>query len=323
VTTLRNRAYYFLKPYLPKRLRTALRRVQVQRVRAASGDVWPINPAAAQPPAGWSGWPGGKQFAVVLTHDVEGHRGVERCGALAKVESTLGFRSSFNFIPEGEYRVAPELRQALVNQGFEVGVHDLHHDGKLYQTRQAFVEKARRINQYLEDWGAVGFRSGFMLRNLDWIRDLDIEYDASTFDTDPFEPQPDGVTTIFPLFIDGARGRPGYVELPYTLVQDSTLFLLLREPDFTLWKKKADWIAERGGMVLLNVHPDYLQFPDDRPLATTFAVQHYVDFLKYLNDVYSDRFWAPLPREMAAWYRGTHGCPAAPTGTNRPAVRER
>jgi hypothetical protein len=43
-----------------------------------------------------------------------------------------GFRSSFNFIPEGDYRVSRELRDELTRNGFEVGVHDLHHDGKLY-----------------------------------------------------------------------------------------------------------------------------------------------------------------------------------------------
>ena len=38
-----------------------------------------------------------------------------------------------------------------------------------------------------------------MLRNLDWLHDLDVQYDASTFDTDPFEPQPDGRHTMFPF----------------------------------------------------------------------------------------------------------------------------
>ena len=113
----------------------------------------------------------------------------------------FGFRSSFNFIPEGDYRVPAALRAWLTDRGFEVGVHDLHHDGKLYSSRDEFRRKAHRINSYLKEWNAVGFRSGFMLHNLNWIRDLDIQYDASTFDTDPFEPQPDGVDTIFPFWV--------------------------------------------------------------------------------------------------------------------------
>jgi len=34
-----------------------------------------------------------------------------------------------------------------------------------------------------------GFSLPSMHHNLEWIGELDIEYDASTFDTDPFEPQ--------------------------------------------------------------------------------------------------------------------------------------
>src|SRR4029079_8065841 len=112
-------------------------------------------------------------------------------------------------------------------------------------------------NGYLQEWGAVGFRSAFMFHKLDWLHDLNILYDASTFDTDPFEPQPDGVNTIFPFWTAGSFGR-GYVELPYTLAQDSTLFLVLRERGPEIWKQKLDWIAAHGGMALLNTHPDYM-----------------------------------------------------------------
>src|SRR5262249_50640883 len=191
-------------------------------------------------------WPDNKKFALVLTHDVEGNGGVANCPALMELEAKLGFRSSYNFIPEGDYRVSKQLRQQLVANGFEVGVHDLHHDGKLYSSRIGFAQKAQRINEYLQEWGAVGFRSGFMLHNLDWLGDLNALYDASTFDTDPFEPQPDGVGTIFPFWVNRVRSaeygmrneiapsdtpnsalrtphstrtphsKAGYVELPYT-----------------------------------------------------------------------------------------------------------
>ena len=46
------------------------------------------------------------------------------------------------------------------------------------------------------------------------------------------------------------------MELPYTLPQDSTMFNVLQETSPDIWKKKLDWIAQRGGMVLVNVHPD-------------------------------------------------------------------
>lgn len=46
------------------------------------------------------------------------------------------------------------------------------------------------------------------------------------------------------------------MELPYTLAQDSTLFLILGEQGIDCWKEKVRWIADHGGMVLVNAHPD-------------------------------------------------------------------
>jgi glycosyltransferase involved in cell wall biosynthesis len=331
---LRNRLYYSLKPFLPWSLRVALRRWRAHRRRRRYADTWPIDESAARPPEGWQGWPEGKQFAVVLTHDVEGQLGVDRCRLLMELEEQLGFRSSFNFIPEGEYRVAAELRAELAERGFEVGVHDLAHDGKLLSSREGFRARARRINAYLKDWGAVGFRAGFMLHNLDWFHDLEVQYDASTFDTDPFEPQPDAVGTIFPFWVprprsatgdphdssiqrftrhsaarppqDSALRNPpsafgdGYVELPYTLPQDFTTFIVFRERTIDLWKRKLDWVAAHGGMVLVNVHPDYLAFDGQPPTAREFPAELYAQLLRYLKEAYSGRYWHALPKEVAA-----------------------
>ena len=99
-------------------------------------------------PSYFPGWPEGKQFAFALTHDVEGQCGVNKCRQLMELEAMLGFRSSFNFIPEGDYQVSRELRDELTSQGFEVGVHDLHHDGKLYRSRAAFAEHALGLRTF-------------------------------------------------------------------------------------------------------------------------------------------------------------------------------
>jgi hypothetical protein len=303
---LRRRLYYSIKPLVPWSVRLAIRRWFALRKRRHVSGAWPILPGSEKPPAGWSGWPHGKQFAFVLTHDVEGQGGVDKCRQLMALEDRLGFRSSFNFIPEGEYRVSRELRGELTSNGFEVGVHDLHHDGKLYRSRGAFSQKAHCINQYLKEWGAVGFRSGFMLHNLDWLGDLDVLYDASTFDTDAFEPQPDGVGTIFPFWIrrQGARAHcSGYVEMPYTLPQDSTLFLVLQERHPDVWFQKLDWVARHGGMALLNLHPDYVCFDGRSPDRNEFSSAHYIDLLKYVQSRYGGAFWHALPKTVAETFR--------------------
>ena len=190
--------YYTLKPILPRQIRIGLRQLRAGLKRKLHRHDWPICEAAAKPPADWPGWPDGKKFAFILTHDVEGPAGVAKCRQLMQLEMSMGFRSSFNFVPEGTYSVPAETRDWLTAQGFEVGVHDLHHDGKLYLSRQGFAAQATSINRYLSEWGACGYRSGFMLHNYEWHHDLAIEYDATSFDTDPFEPQPDGSGTIFP-----------------------------------------------------------------------------------------------------------------------------
>ena len=294
--------YYFCKPLMPLGFRVALRRARAVYKRAACAATWPIDPTSALPPAGWPGWPEGKRFSFVLTHDVEGSRGLDRVRQLASLDAQFGFRSSFNFVPEGEYRVPDDLRLALQRDGFEVGIHGLKHDGKLYWTHGEFSRRAKRIAMYRREWQAAGFRSPFMHHNLEWIHELGMEYDASTFDTDPFEPQPDGMRTIFPFWVSNPQGG-GYVELPYTLVQDYSLFMILKETSCDIWKRKLDWVAKCGGMVLLNTHPDYTCF-SGKPARDEFRSEHYAEFLSYVRDRYKGEYWHALPREVARYYRG-------------------
>lgn len=299
------RTYYLLKPLVPRHWRMVARRVRARQLRETCADSWPILESAGTKPEGWPGWPEGKDFALILTHDVEGQAGVDQVRQLAELEMGCGFRSSFNFVPEGEYRVSTELRNWLIEHEFEVGVHDLNHDGHLYRNRDEFRAKAQRINHYLDAWDAVGFRSAFMMRELEWMRDLDVLYDASTFDTDPFEPQPDGAGTIFPYRVapDPVTGAKGYIELPYTLVQDVTLFLLLEEDSPEVWLRKLDWIVEKGGMALVNIHPDYVDFSGNAEAAPLqFRSEIIKEFLETVSQRYAGRYWQPLPRELATWY---------------------
>jgi len=306
-------AYYMVKPLLPQRIRYLMRRLVAMRLRRKAAAVWPVLPGSEAKPKGWSGWPGGAKFAVVLTHDVEGQRGLDKCRDLMKLEMDCGFRSCFYFIPEGEYELTESLRDELVGNGFEVAVHDLKHDGKLYQSEANFRAGAERINHYVKTWGAQGFRAGFMRHNLQWQLALDVQHDASTFDVDPFEPQPDGAGTIFPFVVDGTHsGHPGYVELPYTLVQDSTLFLFLRERSIDIWKQKLDWIAQHGGMVMLITHPDYMDFSGGTPPWNEYSAARYRELMDYIATRYAGQYWHALPQEVARHCRSVW--PAGSTG---------
>jgi hypothetical protein len=154
-----------------------------------------------------------------------------------------------------------------------------------------------------------------MHHNLAWLHALNISYDMSTFDTDPFEPQPDGVNTIFPFWVqepgsDNEGAERGYAELPYTLAQDFTLFVLLQETTIDLWKRKLDWIAERGGMALLNTHPDYMAF-DGQGSKYQYPASYYREFLSYVSSAYKNKFWTALPEEVASYVSLTQK-PVAP-----------
>ena len=93
------------------------------------------------------------------------------------------------------------------------------------------------------------------------------------------------------------------MELPYSLVQDFTLFVILREPNIEIWKQKLDWIAERGGMVLLTTHPDYMCFDGTEKAWDEYPVSYYEQLLEYVREKYRDVFWSALPRDVARFYR--------------------
>ena len=289
--------FYAIKPLMPRTLQIFLRRRLVAQQRKKYNHAWPILPGSEKKPVHWKGWPDGKKFALILTHDVETAAGAEKCLRVAGMEAKLGFRSSFNFVPE-RYQVSDSLRQKLTEMGFEVGVHGLNHDGKLFSSHKVFSERAQKINRYLKKWQAAGFRAPAMHHRLEWMHELNIEYDLSTFDTDPFEPQVDGAGTIFPFLIGENDFNRKIVEMPYTLVQDFTLFILMKK-GIEIWTDKLDWIVKNGGMALLNTHPDYMNFDTKKIKLDEYPVQFYIDFLNYVKSNYKDQYWNVLPKELA------------------------
>lgn len=294
--------FYLVKPLIPRSFQISLRRFLIKRKIVKVSEIWPILPGSEKKPENWSGWKGEKKFALVLTHDVEHKWGYERVEKLMQVEKELGFVSSFNFVPERDYKVEKHLLDKIWQNEFEYGVHGLNHDGKLFKNKKVFDQRSTKINNYLKDWNAVGFRAPAMHHNLEWIKELNVEYDLSTFDTDPFEPQPVGVGTIFPFWVKGRNAKNGYVEMPYTLVQDFTLFILMNEKSPAIWIKKLDWIAKNGGMVLLNVHPDYINL-ENKSILEEFPLKYYTDFLKYVKTNYAGQYWNALPRDISNYYK--------------------
>ena len=72
--------------------------------------------------------------------------------------------------------------------------------------------------------------------------------------------------------------------------------------DIEIWEKKLDWIAEVGGMALLNTHPDYMNFGDGPSQMDEYPVERLCTFLKYVQSNYEGFFWHALPREVARFW---------------------
>ena len=294
--------YYALKPLMPRRVQIALRRRHARRRAHREFPRWPIedllvrhqqesfrhvlrtNGADSVPFVNF--WPSGHRFAFVLTHDVEGPAGVANIERVRKVERAHGVVSSWNFVAE-DYDIPVGLFERLRAEGCEIGLHGIHHDRRLWRDEKTFERTLPKIHRYLADWQAVGWRSPVTYRNADWMPRLGVLYDSSFPDTDPFEPQAGGCCSIFPYFIDDL------VELPITLVQDHTMWELLREPGIDLWLMKSAWIRDHHGLVNADVHPDYLIDPDRLDL--------YDRFLGWLTEL--EGGWHALPRDVASWWK--------------------
>ncbi len=297
------RLYYRLKPMLPRSLVVRMRRLHRRTVERADHDLgWPVEDRYARFLWATAGhlleraevreapfvffWPHGSSLALVLTHDIETAEGQAFVPTLARLEEELGFRSSFNFVAE-RYPLDRELIRDLQARGFEVGIHGLKHDGHDFQTRTEFERRARLVNGHLSALGAVGFRSPLTHRNPEWMQSLEVEYDLSFFDSDPFEPIPGGTMSIWPYVM----GR--FLELPYTLAQDFTLTEVVGERSPRLWLEKMEFLSRYFGMALVNTHPDYLQ--DSNRMCI------YRDFLEAIRE--REACWHALPREVARWWR--------------------
>lgn len=309
--------FYRLKPFIPRSVQIGLRQVyQCLQENGTSSDCglwiadcedevrlkWPIedryvkfqyalihnlmeNAGVSEVPhVGF--WPEGKDFAFVLTHDVETKEGFKAIPKLVKLEKEYSFHSVFNIVPE-RYSIDKAYLDELRAEGFEIGIHGLKHDGKLFFSKEIFSKRVEKINEYLKEYNAKGFRSPLTHRSPEWMQELECDYDMSFFDTDPYETMPGGTMSIWPFFMGHL------VELPYTLVQDHTLLVILKETTPQIWLEKVDFIEKYKGMALVVVHPDYMR--DQKHLAI------YEEFLQMMRA--RGGYWHALPGEVARWWR--------------------
>jgi hypothetical protein len=297
--------YYALRPYLSVTVRKPLQRHRLRHWDKIQFPQWPVDctvdrihqkrlalamqaQGVDRVPFIWF-WPDNYSHCIILTHDVEDVIGRDFCGQLMDLDDSFGFRSSFQVVPEERYSVSNNFLTSIQERGFEVNVHDLKHDGRLYAKHEEFRRRAGLINEYGRQFGAVGFRSGALYRNADWYDDLDFVYDMSIPNVGHLDPQRGGCCTVMPYFI----GKT--VELPLTCTQDYTLFHILRTYSLDLWKDQIERIRAHAGLVSVLVHPDYILEKREQDVY-----KRLMEHLASLRD--NENAWAPLPRDVANWW---------------------
>ena len=300
------RIYYAIRPFMGVSTRVHLQRAHLRGWRDIKFPAWPVDTTVDQiyqkllwlslkaqrrdrVPFIWF-WPDGYSSAAILTHDVEAPLGKSFCPALMDLDEAAGFRSSFQIVPENRYKVTQAFLNSITSRGFEVNVHDLKHDGRLYAEHKEFLRRAQCINRYVEEFGAQGFRSGILYRNADWYEAFEFSYDMSIPNVGHLDPQRGGCCTVMPYFIGNI------VELPVTCTQDYTLFQILGDYSIDLWKTQIQAVQDNYGLISFIVHPDYIV--ESKPQAT------YKQLLSHLVELQSQgSVWSALPRDVAEWWR--------------------
>jgi hypothetical protein len=210
-----------------------------------------------------------------------------------KMEAAYGLRSAFELVPEQRYDIPAGFIDQIRGNACEVCIHGLNHDGKLFSSEAIFFERAKKINEYAEKWGATGFRSPVLYRNLDWFHALKMSYDMSVPNVGHLDPQPGGCCTVMPYFIGTI------LELPLTTIQDYPLYHILKQRSLDLWKKQTESILGRHGLVSFIIHPDYT--------TAEWSKRLYQSLLDYLGQLRADRgLWIVLPGEVDTWWRNRH-----------------
>jgi hypothetical protein len=235
-------------------------------------------------------WPDGASGCLAMTHDVETTAGRDYCVELMNVDDSYGIKTAFGIVPEGRYELSSSFLKSLRDRGFEVVIHDLNHDGKLFDNKEQFLRRAEMINRYRCDYGAKGFRAGVLYRNPEWYEAFEFSFDMSIPNVAHLDPQRGGCCTVMPYFIGDV------LEIPVTTVQDYTLFYILKKKSIDLWKKQVDLILGKNGLASFIVHPDYLPQSD--------AISVYQELLGYFQELSARKsIWITLPTEIDSWWR--------------------
>lgn len=298
--------YYLLRPLTTPSLRRRIQKFYTRGWRNLKFPHWPVDTTVEDIhetllllslrsrsidsiPFVWF-WPHGARACVTMTHDVETVKGRDFCRDLMDVDDSFDIKASFQVVPQSRYTVSESFLDEIRKRGFEIGVQDLNHDGRLFDDREEFRRRATIINRYGKEYGAKGFRAAVLYRKPEWYENLEFSFDMSIPNVARLDPQQGGCCTVMPYFIGDI------LELPLTTVQDYTLFHLLNERSIDLWNTQVEMILRKNGLASFIVHPDYVTERETRSV--------YEALLRRLSDLRNEHgIWSALPSEIDSWWR--------------------
>ena len=309
-------AYYSLRGLLPDFIRRWIQRMYLSDWKKLRFPRWPVDftvdiaheellrdamnaTSIKRIPFIWF-WPDGASSCLIMTHDVETPIGRDHLCSLMDLDESYGIKASAQLVPEGRYDLPPNYVEEIQGRGFECNVHDLNHDGRLFDDYDEFLRRAEKINRYVQSFGARGFRAAAMYRKQDWFHAFEFSYDMSVPNVAHLEPQRGGCCTVMPYFVGNI------LELPLTTTEDYSLFHILNDYSLDLWKKQVDLIVRRHGLISFIAHPDYLV--ESRPRLV------FQSLLAYLRErVDREGIWAALPGAVDRWWRARSQMRLMPT----------
>ncbi len=298
--------YYLFRPWMSRSARRRIQRFHARDWRKRPFPQWPVDTTVEdlcekllllsmeaqgldRVPFVWF-WPAGARGCVFMSHDVETAGGRDFCTELMDLDDSFGIKACFNVVPEGRYAVPQSFLDQIRNRGFDFGIQDLNHDGRLYDNREEFLYRAAIINRYAAEHGATGFRAAVLYRRPEWFDCFNFSFDMSIPNVAHLDPQRGGCCTVMPYFIGDM------LELPVTTVQDYSLMHLLNERSIDLWKAQMKMILAKNGLASFIIHPDYIMKPDARSL--------YTNLLQHLRSVREQgQTWFALPVDVNSWWR--------------------
>jgi hypothetical protein len=201
--------------------------------------------------------------SLLITHDIDTDKGLQRALKLKAVEENLGLRSTW-FLPSDEYPIRRDIARDLAD-GSRIGSQDVWHDGRLIHIQRfdELVERMRKSRLKLEhlfEKEVTCFRSPLLQFSRRILHALFAAGYKSDFSAPCWEP-------MYPLTMSGFGVEfvqpfevQGVTEFPLTLFQDHQVLKVLRmstNQAVRFWLRQAKLVQSLDGHIVLCIHPDY------------------------------------------------------------------